>query len=361
MRNLRARTGPRVVVPLCLAAAAAAVPQGHSQSRQRAGNAASAGSDLRSRDGLLKLVERPRVPLAPRVTPGPVGGSLVFEHFSFATDAQERVPGIAIRRAGVALRSPAVVVLHGTGDTKEGMTPLLQTLAERGFAAFAIDGRFHGERERRPNEYVGAILQTYRTGLGHPFLFDSVWDVMRLVDYLETRPDVDPARIGLMGISKGGMETYLAAAVDRRIAVAVPVIGVQSFRWGLDHDAWQSRVGTFQGAIDAAARDAGAGRVDTAFVRKFYDRVAPGIYAEFDGPSMLPLIAPRPLLVISGDSDSRTPLPGVHESATAAEQAYRDARAIEQFSLLIQRRTGHAFGSQAQEAALGWFARWLKP
>ena len=47
-----------------------------------------------------------------------------------------------------------------------------------------------------------------------------------------------------MGISKGGMETYLASAVDPRIAVAVPVIGAQSFRWALDHDAWQGRVGT---------------------------------------------------------------------------------------------------------------------
>ena len=41
--------------------------------------------------------------------------------------------------------------------------------------------------------------------------------------------------IGMIGFSKGGMETYLAAAVDPRIAVAVPCIGVQSFRWALDH------------------------------------------------------------------------------------------------------------------------------
>ncbi len=45
---------------------------------------------------------------------------------------------------------------------------------------------------------------------------------------------------------------------------------------------------------------------DAAFVRKFYDRIVPEIYGEFDGPSMLPLIAPRPLLVVNGDSDART-------------------------------------------------------
>ena len=61
----------------------------------------------------------------------------------------------------------------------------------------------------------------------------------RLVDYLKTLKDVDAKRIGLIGISKGGIETYLAAAVDQRIAVAVPVIGVQSFRWALENDQWQ--------------------------------------------------------------------------------------------------------------------------
>jgi dipeptidyl aminopeptidase/acylaminoacyl peptidase len=184
---------------------------------------------------------------------------------------------------------------------------------------------------------------------------------MRLMDYLETRPDIDARRIGAMGISKGGMETYLAAAADPRIAVAVPVIGVQSFRWALDHDSWQSRVGTFQAAVDAAAADEGIKAVDAAFVRRFYDRVVPGIYSEFDAPAMLPLIAPRPLLAINGDSDARTPLPGVQEAAAAAERAYRAANATDRFVLHIQPNTGHAFGDRAQQVALDWFVRWLKP
>ena len=45
---------------------------------------------------------------------------------------------------------------------------------------------------------------------------DGEWDVQRLVDYLGSRDDVDPRRIGLLGISKGGIETYLAAASDPR-------------------------------------------------------------------------------------------------------------------------------------------------
>ena len=164
-----------------------------------------------------------------------------------------------------------------------------------------------------------------------------------------------------MGISKGGMETYLAAAVDPRIAVAVPVISVQSFRWALEHDAWQARVGTIAPAVEDAARSEGLRTIDAAFVRKFYDRVVPGIYGEFDGPAMLPLIAPRPLLAINGERDGLTPLAGVRECASATERAYRAAGSPEAFQLLIQPSAGHEFTAEAQRAALTWLVRWLRP
>jgi dienelactone hydrolase len=205
------------------------------------------------------------------------------------------------------------------------------------------------------------MLRTYRTGEEHPFLYDTVWDAMRLIDYLVTRPDVDPARIAMVGTSKGGMETYLAAAVDPRISAAAPGIGVQSFRWALDNESWMSRAGTFQVALNTAAKDAGAGHVDAAFLRKFYDRVAPGIYSEFDGPAMLPLIAPRPLLAINGDSDARTPGPGLMECVAAAKKAYAQAGAADKFELLLEPNTGHKVNPEAWETAVKWLVRWLKP
>ena len=107
---------------------------------------------------------------------------------------------------------------------------------------------------------------------------------MRLVDYLETRDDVDKSRIGLFGVSKGGIETYLAAAVDERIAAAVPCIGLESFKWAVENNSWQSRIGTIQFAFDTAAKESGVTSPDGAFVKQFYDRVAlPGIDGEFDG------------------------------------------------------------------------------
>ena len=332
-----------------------------SQSAKK-GNVASGSTS--GRESFLKLIDRPRVPLAAEERQLGEQEGLAQSHFTFAADAEQRVPGIFVKQSKLTGRRPVVIVLHGTGGNKESQLVLLKELAQRGFIGVAIDGRYHGERAQASKgaaAYVAAILNTYRTGKEHPFLYDTVWDVMRLIDYLETRADVDPRRIGLMGFSKGGMETYLTAAVDPRVAVAIPCIGVQSFRWALENNAWQSRVETFQAAINSAAKDEGVTEINAEFVRRFYDRVVPGIFDQFDGPEMLPLIAPRPLLIINGDSDARTPLPGLKECTERARQAYREKRAEDRFELLIQERTGHAVTPAARQAALTWFIKWLKP
>ncbi len=342
------------------------------QSRQSETAQASSSSAVESkvadpatrRAAFLKLIDRPRAPLSPEVKElGPTEG-LAHTHFTFAADAEQRVPGILVKQANSVGRRPVVVALHGTGGNKESQQALLNELAGLGFIGVAIDGRYHGARTRAGKgsaEYNEAILRAYRNGREHPFLYDTVWDVLRLIDYLETRADVDPKRIGLIGFSKGGMETYLAAAVDPRVAVAVPCIGAQSFRWALENNAWQSRVETFQAALNGAAKDEGVTEINADFVRKLYDQVVPGIYKEFDGQEMLPLIAPRPLLVINGDSDPRTPMPGVMECATNARHAYANARAEDKFQLLIQEKTGHAVTPSSRQAAIAWFRKWLKP
>lgn len=321
--------------------------------------AAQAQTDTASiRTHFLKVIDRPRVPLNPELKTGQTSQGLISTHFTFATEAGERVPGIIIRPEKNAGRRPAVIALHGTGDSKEGMVDVIAALAMRGFVAVAIDGRYHGERTK--TGYDEAIFRAYTSGKEHPFLYDTVWDVMRLVDYLETRDDVDPKRIGLIGISKGGMETYLTAAADPRIAVAIPCISVQSFRWALENNAWQARVGTIQSAVERSARSERA-TLNAQFVRSFYDRVVPGIYSEFDGPSMLPLIAPRPLMVINGDSDSLTPIPGVMLAANSASEAFAKAGAKDKFVLRVQKNTGHSVNGDSFRAAIDWFITWLKP
>jgi dienelactone hydrolase len=324
---------------------------------------ASGAELLDTRAAFLKLLDRPRVELASEVKPPTGTNGLRAVQFSFAAEAGVRVPGLLVKRGEVEGRRPVVIVMHGTGANKENQLPLLHDLAKRGFLAVAIDGRHHGARTKAGSgsaEYHEAILNAWFGSKKLPFLYDTAWDVMRLVDYLGTRDDVDAARIGLIGFSKGGMEGYLAAAADPRIAVVVPCIGVQSFNWALDNESWRSRVDTFKPAIEAAAKDEGE-VVNAAFVRRFYDRVVPGIYGQFDGPAMLPLIAPRPLLVINGDADARTPLPGVNECLVAARTAYRTADAEAQLQVILQPQTGHKVTVEARQAAVDWFVKWLRP
>ena len=316
------------------------------------------------RADFLKLIDRPRVPPAAKLTPMPAPPRMVQFHFTFAVDAQTRVPGILLKDVTFTGRRPVVIALHGTGGSKLDELPLMRILASRGFIAVAIDAPYHGERclaGRGTVDYQIAIFKAWRELNSHPFYFDTVWDMMRLIDYLGTRSDVDPTRIGMYGVSKGGIETYLTAAIDPRVAVAVPCIGLESFRWAIENNDWQTRIGTIQHAFDAAAHAAKVTTPDGEFVHEFYDRVCPGIDGEFDGPEMVNLIAPRPMIAINGGSDSHTPLPGLKLCTDAAEAAYAKYDAADHFVEVIEKHTAHRVNRDAQAAAVRWLVKWLTP
>ncbi|MEO8061150.1 MAG: acetylxylan esterase [Pseudomonadota bacterium] len=326
------------------------------------------GSANETRAAYLAVIERPNVALKPELAELPGVDGLRKFHLWFSSDATERVPGYLLLPDAARFkgRRPVVIALHGTGGTKDNgqVVRILTLAAKAGFIGVAIDGRFHGERTRAGTgaaEYDAAITQSFKTGQGHPFFYDTTWDVMRLIDYLSTRKDVDAARIGLTGISKGGIETWLTAAADPRVAVAVPYIGVQSFKWALDNGQWPARIATIQDGFDAAAQSVGKPARNVAFVREFYARVVPGIDGQFDGPSMLPLIAPRPLLVINADSDANTPVAGVRLSVEAAKPAYAAANASDKLQLVIEENTPHRVNPASIDAGIAWFVRWLAP
>lgn len=318
---------------------------------------------LEKRDDLRYAIGHPVVALAPQVTRVTATNGMEQIYFSFCTDKTNRVPGILLKPANASGRRPVVIALHGTGGNKESMVELCNKFVERGFIAVAMDARYHGERRagKGLEDYYAAIVRAWHGSGEHPLYYDTAWDVTRLVDYLETREDVDAQRIGLMGISKGGIETYFVAAAEPRIAVAVPCIGMQSFDWALKNNDWQGRIATIQPAFDRIAQDAGVAKPDSAFVENFYDRVVPGINSQFDGPQIMRLIAPRPLLIINGDSDIHTPLPGVQECVTAAEKIYTAEKATNHFSVIIQKNTGHKVLPESERAAIDWFVKWLKP
>jgi dienelactone hydrolase len=315
------------------------------------------------RADFLRVIERPPVALAPQVEEMPNTNNLAQFHFSYASDSSNRVPGILIKSQSSQGRRPVVICLHGTGGSTGNMLALCRKLATNGFIAVTIDGRYHGERKtgKGQSDYDNAIVRAYHGNGEHPFFYDTVFDVMRLVDYLQMRDDVDASRIGLIGISKGGVETYLATAADPRIFAAVPCIGMQSFSWALHHNDWQGRIGTIQPAFDTIAKSEGVAKPDSKFVQKFYDRIVPDIYSEFDGPQMITLIAPRPLLIINSDTDNHTPLPGVEECVAAAEKIYSAEDATDSFAVIIQKNTGHKVLPDSERAAIDWFVKWLKP
>ena len=319
----------------------------------------------------LKQLDRPRVPLDAQAQKAETDDGLVSQLVSIATERKtdgslERVPLLIVRPAQPAGRMPAVIALHGTGGNKESLRPFLVELARRGMIGVALDARYHGDRSggaKGAEAYVAAITRAWRAPEGapheHPFYYDTCWDIWRTIDYLQTRPDVDGERLGMIGFSMGGIETWLAGAVDERIRVAVPAISVQSFRWSLENNQWQGRAKTITGAHLAAAADLGEPEVNARVCRELWNKLIPGMLDQFDCPSMLRLFAGRPLFIVSGELDPNCPQEGAKIAFASAEAAYRAAGALDKLKIDVAPGVAHKVTDEQRALALDWLARWL--
>ncbi|MGE3315512.1 MAG: alpha/beta hydrolase family protein [Planctomycetaceae bacterium] len=326
------------------------------------------------RAAFLKLLDRPRVPADLQIrNPENLAEGLVAEHLSIASEKKEngsieRVPMLLVRPDKPLKRMPAVIVLHGTGGNKDSMRPILVEFAKRGIVGVALDARYHGDRvggKSGSREYVAAITRAWRTPSGqpqeHPFYYDTCWDIWRAIDYLQSRADIDGERLGMIGFSMGGIETWLAASVDERVKVSVLSISVQSFRWSLDNGAWQARANTIAETHRAAAQDLGEPTVNARVCRELWNKVVPGILEQFDCPSMIRLFAGRPLLVINGELDPNCPLDGAKIAFAAAESAYKEVNAVEKLRIDVAAKTAHRVTDEHLQMAMNWFVTWLKP
>ena len=325
------------------------------------------------RAAFLKQLDRPKMPLdvkshENRLDPD----GLLTERLSFASEkkadgSMERVPVLIVRPGQGGGKRPAVIVLHGTGGNKEGMRTWLVQAAKAGMVGVAIDARYHGERSGGPKgatAYNEAIARAWRAKPGekqeHPFYFDTVWDLWRTLDFLETRPEIDAKKIGMIGFSMGGIQTWLAGSVDKRVAVAVPAIGVQSYRWSLENDRWQARANTIKAAHDAAAQDLGEPRVNQKVCRELWNKVIPGMLDRFDCPSMVRLFAGRPLLILNGEKDPNCPIEGARLAFAEAEAAFAAEGCPEKLKIMVAEGVGHTVTPEHSAAALKWFRQWLK-
>lgn len=216
----------------------------------------------------------PSLPLEIEEQPPELAGGVQIVRFALASIHQQRVRGILWLPAGRQTPAPTMLIQHGAGSYKEDGYIRLPAMrwANAGWACVAIDAAGHGERSGR--------------GFDPAWLWRAPWftcdhavqmavDLMRTVDYLATRPDIDAGRLGYLGFSMGTIMGVSFVALDQRIRSACFAIG-GSLRY---HDG-----------VDPQLRREG-------------ETVATII----DPVHFAPLIAPRPVLQINGLADELVP------------------------------------------------------
>jgi len=207
-------------------------------------------------------------------------------------------------------------------------------LARRGFMVFAPEQRGFGERmEEEPgrrfgnSEFTSSCLPASMNALmlGRTMLALRVWDVMRVLDYVATRPERIVKPIGCVGLSGGATVTAFATALDRRIAVAV----------------MSGYLNLFRTCIMA--------------MEHCVDNYVPGILRYAEMPDLVGLIAPRPLLVESGTQDAIFPIEGAREAYRRLHQIYQVFGAGER----LARDEFEGEHRWSGRLAYDWLDRWL--
>ncbi|XP_042753767.1 uncharacterized protein LOC111895328 [Lactuca sativa] len=286
------------------------------------------------------------------------------ENFYLITEGGEqgRVPVLVLSmKESTQSKRPAVVYLHPTNANKEYLRPLLEDYASRGYISIAIDSRYHGDRAKTCTAYQDALVSSWKRGDTMPFIYDTVWDLIKLADYLTERDDIDHSKIGITGNSLGGMHAWFAAFIDTRYSVAAPVIAVQGFRWAIDNDQWQARVDSIKPVFEEARIDLGKEAIDKEVVEKVWHRIAPGLASEFDSPYTVPVIAPRPLLIINGEDDPRCPIEGIDVPISKTQKAFEDAQLLNHFKVIIEPGIGHDVTPSMLKEVSDWLDKFLKP
>lgn len=116
---------------------------------------------------------------------------------------------------------------------------------------------------------------------------------------------------------------------------------LQGFQWAIEHDRWQGRVDSIKAVFEEARSDLGKNEIDEEVVQKVWDRIAPGLASQFDAPYIVLVIAPRPLLILNGEDDSRCPIAGLDIPTSRAHKACADADCPLNFKLIAQAGVGH--------------------
>lgn len=229
---------------------------------------------------------------------------------------------------------PAILMVHGHWKGAK-QDPVVQArcigAAKLGFFVLCVDAFGAGERGvgTALGEYHGEMTAATLLPVGLPLSGLQVYENMRAVDYLLTRPEVDGGKIGITGASGGGNQTMYAGAMDDRLKAVVPVCSV----------------GNYQAYLGAAC---------------CLCEVVPGALKFTEEGDVLGLVAPRALMVVSATRDAFQFSVGEAKKSVAA--------AAPMFKLLgkpdaIRHAvfdSPHDYSRDMREAMYGWMTLHLK-
>ncbi|HPT27293.1 MAG TPA: acetylxylan esterase [Bryobacteraceae bacterium] len=293
-------------------------------------------------EGMGGLPER--TPLNARVV-----GSLARDGYRIEKVIFESQPGFHVT-ANLYLpatgKGPFPAILFPLGHESGGKAypvwqQLLATFARRGYVAFAWDPAGQGERVQHWDEALGdskvapsttehTILGIQALVVGDAFAKYTIWDGIRALDYLLSRPEVDAKRVGITGNSGGGTHTAYIAALEDRLHVAAPSCFITS---------WQRLLETI-GPQDA-------------------EQCIPGFLGHgFEHVDFIRAFAPKPYIVLSAIRDFFS-LQGARSTYATATETYLAAAARDRISM-AETDEGHGYTINNRLASYKWFDRWLK-
>jgi len=172
-------------------------------------------------DELLRYYEYDRsLPLNPEIAKADEGENLVVYRVYYESVNGVRVPALLAVPRTRAPPYPCIVFLHGYGGRKEDALELASIAAPLGYAVFAIDAVYHGERSVPGRQLYSPDLEDSRRGI-----IQTVLDLRRGVDLLETLEFIDEDRIGYAGGSMGGIIGAIFIGVEPRVKAAVLAVG----------------------------------------------------------------------------------------------------------------------------------------
>jgi len=277
----------------------------------------------------------------------------ILEKFQFDNEAGATVPGYLLlpSKVGPVRKSPAILYCHWHGgEYDNGKDELFQkahtplepgpTLARRGYAVLAIDAYCFGERSGRgpggPKE-TGAkeemSASKFNLWVGRTLWGMMLRDDLMALDFLVSRPEVDRNRVGVTGMSMGATRSWWLMALDERIRTAVAVACLTRYQNLIKHQG-----------------------LDRHGIYYF----VPGMLSHFDTEAVVTLIAPRPILFLTGDKDSGSPLDGVRTIESTVREAYKLYGREDQFESVIDPGVGHEYTPNMWERTLNWMDKHLK-